>query len=114
MRKIRLTLGVPRGSVLGSVLFRVHVNDIWSNIKSTTVFFTGVCVICRKITNKEDMEILHKVVYRPVGGVWTVENAIIINPSKCMAVRFARSRLKSALNNSLMDAQIPEASSCKY
>jgi hypothetical protein len=60
------------------------------------------------------MEILHKIVYRPGEGVWAVENAMIINPSKSMAVRFATARVKCPLNYSLMDAQIPEASSCKY
>jgi hypothetical protein len=69
-------------------------------------------VIYRKITNDEDMAILHKDVYRL--GAWVVENAMKINPSKSKAVCFTRARVKDPLNYSLMDTQIPEASSCKY
>jgi hypothetical protein len=47
-------------------------------------------------------------------GVWAVENAMKINPSKSKAVRFTRARVKDPLNYSLMDTLIPEASSCKY
>jgi hypothetical protein len=37
-----------------------------------------------------------------------------INPSKCKAVRFTRARVKNALNYTVGDQLIPEASSCKY
>jgi hypothetical protein len=37
-----------------------------------------------------------------------------INPSKSKAVRFTRARVRKQLNYSLIDTQIPEASSCKY
>jgi len=52
--------------------------------------------------------------------IWTgwergaVENAMKINPSKSKAVRFTIAGVKDPLNYSLMDALIPEASSCKY
>jgi len=44
---------------------------------------------------------------------WVVESAMKINPSESTAVRFARANVKDPLNYSLMDALIPEASSCK-
>ena len=37
-----------------------------------------------------------------------------INPSKCVAVRFTRSRVKNRLNYTLGDQLIQESSSCKY
>jgi hypothetical protein len=45
-------------------------------------------VIYRKITNNEDTEILQNYVDRL--GVWAVENAMKINPSKSKAVSFTR------------------------
>jgi hypothetical protein len=58
------------------------------------------------------MEILQKNV--DTLGVWAVENAMKIIPSKSKAARFTRARVKDPLNYSLMDTLIPEASSCKY
>ena len=46
-------------------------------------------------------------------GVWAVENAMKINPSKIKAVRFARVRVKDPLDYSLANTLIPENSSCK-
>jgi hypothetical protein len=54
--------------------------------------------IYRKMTTKEDMEMLQKDVDRL--GVWAVENEIKINPSKSKAVRFTRTSVKEQLNYS--------------
>jgi len=45
-------------------------------------------------------------------GEWAVKNAMKINPSNSKAVCFMRARVKDPLNYLLMDALIPEASSC--
>jgi len=47
-------------------------------------------------------------------GEWAAENAMKINPSKCKAVRFTRTRVKDPLNYMLGDQLILETSSCKY
>jgi len=58
--EVRVTSGVPQGSVLGPLLFLAYVNDIWRNIESTIRLFADDCVIYRKIINKEDIEKLQK------------------------------------------------------
>jgi hypothetical protein len=57
------------------------------------------------------VEKLQKVLNRR--GEWAVENAMKINPSKSMVIRFTRTRVKDPLNYSLVDTLIPEASSYK-
>ena len=52
--KVRITSGVPQGSVIGPLLFLAYVNDIWRNIESTIRLFADDCVIYRKMINKED------------------------------------------------------------
>ena len=71
--EVRVTSGLPQGSVLGPLLFLANVNDISRNIELTTRLFADDCVIYRKIINKEDIEKLQKVL--DMLGEWAVENA---------------------------------------
>jgi hypothetical protein len=103
---------VPQGSVLGPLLFLLYVNYIWRNIDSSIRLFAEDCNINRKITNKNDIENLHKNL--DMLGEWAVENGMTINPGKSKAIRFTRDRVKSLLGFSLGAQKIPEASSCKY
>jgi len=111
-QEVRMTSGVPQGSILGPLLLLAYANDIWRNMASTIRLFADVCIIYRKITKNEDIEILEKGLDRL--GEWTVLNAMRINPSKSKAVHFTRARSNDPLNYSLMDTLMPEASSCKY
>jgi hypothetical protein len=110
---VRVTSGVPQGSLLGPLLFLAYVSDIWRNMDSTIRLFADDCVIYKKkIINNSDMEKLQKDLDRLVE--WAVENAMKINPSKSKAIRFTRARVKNPLNYSLTSTLIPETSSCKY
>ena len=41
--EVRVTSGVPQGSVLGTLLFLAYVNDIWRNMESTIRLFADDC-----------------------------------------------------------------------
>lgn len=110
--EVRVTSGVPQGSVLGPLLFLAYVNDIWRNMESTIRLFADDCVIYRKIIKTEDMDILQKDLDRL--GEWADENEMVINPSKSKAIRFTRARAKDPLKYSLMGKVIPQTNSCKY
>jgi len=56
-KEVKVTSGVPRGSIWGLLLFLVYINDIWRNIDSNIRLFAYNCIIYRKITNKNDRNI---------------------------------------------------------
>jgi hypothetical protein len=110
--EVKVTSGVPQGSVLGPLLFLAYINDIWRNIGSTIRLFADDCIIYRKIMNDSDTEKLQIDLDR-LGG-WAEENAMKINPGKSKAVSFTRARVKAPLKYCLGDHRVSEASSCKY
>jgi hypothetical protein len=75
--EVRVSSGVPQGSLLDPLLILAYVNDIWRNIESTIRLFVDDCVIYRKIINKDDIEKLQKDLDRL--GEWALENAMKIN-----------------------------------
>ena len=46
--------GVPQGTVLGPLLFSLHINDIMSDIESEIRLFADDCVCYREIKDIED------------------------------------------------------------
>ena len=111
-KEVKVTSGVPQGSILGPLLFLVYVNDIWRNTDSSIRLFADELIIYGKITNKNDIEKLQKDLNAL--GECTVENGMKINLVKCKAIRFMRAHVKIPLGYSLCDQKIPEVSSCKY
>jgi hypothetical protein len=67
-KEVKVTSVVPQGSVLGPLLFVVYVNDIWRNMYWSIKLFADNCIIYRKITNKNDIEKLQKVL-NTLGGI---------------------------------------------
>jgi len=82
--EVRVSSGVPQGSVLGPLLFLAYVNDIGRNTESNIRLFADDCVIYRQILTNEDVTKLRSDVDRL--GKWAFENAMKINPSKSKAV----------------------------
>ena len=58
--EVRVTSGVPQGSVLDPLLFLAYVNDIWRNSESSIRLFADDCIIYRKIMDSKDIEKLQK------------------------------------------------------
>ena len=50
--------GVPQGTVLGPLLFLLHINDLPSVVNSTIRLFANDCLIYRPIRSREDQDIL--------------------------------------------------------
>ena len=110
--EVRVTSGVPQGSVLGPLLFLGYVNDIWRNTGSNIRLFADDCIIYRKIMDRSDIDELQTDLNRL--DEWAVEYEMKINPGKSKAVNFTNSKVKERIRYYFGDQLIPEASSFKY
>ena len=52
--------GVPQGTVLGPLLFSLHINDITADIESEISLFAEDCICYREVKVKEDTLKLRK------------------------------------------------------
>jgi hypothetical protein len=58
--EVRVTYGVPQGSILGPFLFLASVNDIWRNTVSNIRLFADDCVIYEKLSKMRPLKICRK------------------------------------------------------
>ena len=57
---IDVVSGIPQGTVFGSLLFLLHINDLPSVVLSKGRLFADNCLIHRNIKNKQDQITLQK------------------------------------------------------
>ena len=90
--EVRVTSGVPQGSILGPLLFLAYVNDIWRNTESSMSFFADDCIIYRKIMDSSDIDKLWTDQNRL--REWAIKNKMKVNPGKSKTVSFTEDRVK--------------------
>jgi hypothetical protein len=78
--EVRVTTGVPQGSVLGPLLILAYINDIWRNIESKIRLFADDCTIYRTIVNNYNVGKLQTDLDKL--GDWALETEMKINPYK--------------------------------
>ena len=82
---IDVASGVPRGTVLGPLLFLLHINDLPSVVSSKVRLFADDCLFYRNIKNKEDQIALQKDLnlLENWGNTWGMR----FNAAKCNIMR---------------------------
>ena len=55
-----VTSGVPQGTVLGPILFLIHINDLQKTVSSSVRLFADDCLLYRRIRTRDDHTRLQK------------------------------------------------------
>ena len=107
-----MVAGVPQGTVLGPLLFLLHINDLPSVVSSKVRLFADDCLIYRNIKNKEDQIALQKdlILLENWGNTWGMR----FNAAKCNIILVSRTRDPILFNYSLTGQVLEEVMDAKY
>ena len=84
--------GVPQGTVLGSLLFSLHINDITADRESEIRLFADDCVCYREIKDMEDMLKVLRDIDRL--GNWARKWGLRFQPVKCNMMKLTKKTYK--------------------
>ena len=91
---LKVTSGVPQGSILGPLLFLIYVNDISVNLDSPTKLFADDCVLFREIKGSSvGCDILQRDLSRIYD--WSQKWQLSLNVTKCKVLCISNRKLTS-------------------
>ena len=85
---VPVLFGVPQGSVLGPVLFKIFIKDLPDNIRSSVCLFADDCVLYRNIHSLQDCLTLQEDLTSL--GQWEADWQMKFNVAKCHSMRVTR------------------------
>ena len=83
--------GVPQGSVLGTILFLIYINDFEDDISSKVLKFADDTKVFRKVTNDTDKQSLQDDLDKLVK--WSEKWQMLFNFGKCKCIHIGHGNM---------------------
>ena len=104
--------GVPQGTVLGPILFLLHINNLPSIVSSKVRLFADDCLIYKQIKNNNDQIELQRDLN--LLESWGAKWGMRFNPAKCNIMRVSRKRSPFLHSYTLSGQVLGEVEDTKY
>lgn len=111
-RLVNVDSGVPQGTVLGPILFLLHINDLPSVVSSKVRLFADDCLIYKEINNCNDQKALQNDLNSL--ECWGNQWGMRFNAAKCNIMRVSRKRSPLLYSYSLTGKVLEEVTDTKY
>ena len=109
---ISVTSGVPPGTVLGSLLFLIYINNIVPNLNSKSKLFADDAVLYSEVSNVHDDCLFQQDLYTL--SCWAATWQMNFNLTKCNIMSITRSPLKFPAGYRLCNSPLESVSCHKY
>ena len=104
--------GVPQGSILGPMLFNIHVLDLPHRVSSSLPQYADDTVLYRPILSSED----EKALQRDLDAIWNWSslNKLPLNATKCVVMHITRSRNPVSINYNMNGTRLDTVTTHKH
>ena len=107
-----MSSGVPQGSILGPLLFIIYVNDIPSNLSSTTRLFADDCTNYRQISSSLERDALQEDLTRLYR--WCQKWQLPLNTKKCKVMCISSKKKSPSYTYSINTTTLEWVDTFKY
>lgn len=109
---VKVESGVPQGTLMGPLLFLLHINDLPQHVTSFVRLFADDCLLYRPIYSVDDQILLQKDLnaLQEWGKTWGMK----FNASKCNIMRISRKKSPLHAFYDMSGEILKEVQECKY
>ena len=110
--EVKVTSGVPQGSVLGPLLFLLYINDLPENIQSQVRLFADDTAVYLTVTNMQDSQVLQSDLesLQHRERTWDME----FNPGKCQVIHITLSKSPVKSRYFMHNQELESVDAAKY